>query len=71
MASNNLPTYQPILIAKEGKMMADITMCKTKSCGMFYKCYRAQAEPKEKYQAFANFVPEGKFCDMFIKVDKK
>ena len=39
-------------------MMPDITMCTNKECKDRKYCYRQTAEPDERLQAWAHFVPE-------------
>lgn len=35
--------------------MVDIAMCRTETCPHFKQCYRAQAEPNEYRQSYADF----------------
>lgn len=50
--------------------MPDISMCNNQACPSFEKCYRAQAEPTPRRQAFMGFKPSlgAEKCDHFWEI---
>jgi len=50
--------------------MADISMCNNEGCPSFEKCYRAQAIPSPRRQAFTDFkvLPGNTKCDSFWEI---
>lgn len=50
--------------------MADITMCKDKTCELFHKCYRAQAKESMRQSFFCGLDKNGKDCEYFYPMDK-